>query len=109
MPFEPGHKGPGAPVGNKNAQRPAIIRNAIRAAMDEDEHALADWSRAAVKALKTGMLFGTPMEHKDWLKLLEFFRDTHDGKPKQAVELSGDPENTAPIGFVVIPAKAQGD
>jgi hypothetical protein len=98
-------RGRGAPLGNKNAQRPAIIRNAITAAMEEDPDAIREWSRVSVAALKTGTLFGLPMEHKDWLKLLEFFRDTHDGKPRQAMELTGDPDNPITAGFVLIPRK----
>lgn len=85
--------GKGAPIGNKNAAKGKLIENLLRkVCVQEDNKRIAQG---------LGVILDKAAEGDQ--RAVEFVRDTLDGKPAQAVALSGDEEN--PLVFTEIVRK----
>jgi len=85
--------GKGAPIGNKNAAKGKLIENLLRKISVQEDHTRIAQGLSAIldKAAEGDQ------------RAVEFVRDTFDGKPAQAVQLSGDEDN--PLAFTEIVRK----
>lgn len=87
----------GAQPGNKNAAKARYFYRELMRQCEADPQIVVDIAQRLLIAARKG---------EPWA--IREFRDTMDGKPAQAVEITGDPDNPTTLGFVVIPPKANG-
>lgn len=83
----------GAPIGNKNAAKGKLIENLLRKVCVQEDN----------KRIAKGLSVILDKAAEGDQRAVEFVRDTLDGKPAQAVALSGDEEN--PLVFTEIVRK----
>lgn len=71
-----------APLGNQYAKKERILRRQLLELIDEDPTALRDMCAVVIANARGGDL-------QSWIAI----RDTIDGKPKQSLDVGGDPDN----------------
>ena len=79
-----------APLGNQNAKKGKVIEDILRKICVQEDYA----------RIRTGLNAVLESAAGGDMKAIEFVRDTFDGKPAQAVQLSGDED--APVAFTAI-------
>lgn len=82
----------GAPIGNQNAVKSKVVADCLRRAIVQDD---GKKLREGTEKLLDAYAAGEPWAH-------QFVRDTLDGKPAQALAVSGDGEGGPIINKVTV-------